>query len=1012
MQVILPSDKMLYYIVQSLEHDLAHDLHVGNPLGHDRGYSTLLSLPSETRDVMSGVQSGVQSGGITDKLTDDILNNITSDLAQQLIEFKNKQDIAYTELDESDTSENSKRIKEQLDASIQALQTNLKQKMYTYPEPYHTIQIVQQLEKNSPEAYNYFLKNGCDAELFDHITWLLNLYEMVTTLNPSNDQRQNRLFVSTQLVRSGLTGMFVFMILDFTQIDVANQIYRTALYLNNEIIEGKDIGVSIEKNPMDSRKESQLVVLTINSWLLEVTIQIKISPDGQVNLVLGNQVIPFVTPTPINLLQTGEMYNGINTNQEILCNYLTRYASIQENLYKQENMQVGGSIFGPDSEKHLLFQSYNTTSNLINEYINYITGGSRSRFSPAASIITKMKEQLTTNLRNNSLLTNDNYIINFAALLNPSEYPDISPSNFSVDSINKKSTFCNLLTTLNETIAQNQEQIPELINKLQILFTSATSQMLLPMDIDYESEQKMSKIIAALQFILISIENKDKLVRNESYKALENTENLKIFFNGVNQRLEQFKPVCEEFTRINESNKNLTGKQKLNFIYVVVMATSSVRYSINKLPLTSQLKDSGFIKSEYDMLGKMATLGQIQKMSPGTNIDDVSYKKLVQYITSGKSSFASGANIIGGNATDSNHFIPSIFKQSASTSLTALMTKFNNLTTTGIKYYINNANTSATKMGELNGQHFCPVSSIMDAQSTCSNVLSAVSNNGLEYGNFDVTIRDGNMARTGGETITYRIKYNVSKLNSKKIPTHIDLGAYVQVGSEVIINAGNIQGSGGSPLLSVPINGSDSPLKAVNCFKDLTIKVLQLSSRGSFEQLLQHINTDNSSIARQNRQDILNISFRKSLGDILQELNGVTFNGGYTKNTHTTDPVNIITNPNNARLTLSNDKPSGSRLLLLTLYGMGNINPNCMGGFMNGNGLYQLAYRYDGKMYGGKSQGKHKNRNTKKNKSTRMNKRLKNTKQKKTKVKTKQQKTKQKKTKQAKQKKTKQRKII
>jgi hypothetical protein len=129
---------------------------------------------------------------------------------------------------------------------------------------------------------------------------------------------------------------------------------------------------------------------------------------------------------------------------------------------------------------------------------------------------------------------------------------------------------------------------------------------------------------------------------------------------------------------------------------------------------------------------------------------------------------------------------------------------------------------------------------------------------------------------------------------------------------------------------------------------------------------LEFINT-NTKDAKKVRQMIMNRSIRKGLGDFLQELNGVVDNGGYVAApTPKESPMynikynakpetvaandSIIVPPNEGRLTLSNDKPSGCRLLLFILYAKSGINPNCMGGFMNPQGAFGVAYRSGGAM--------------------------------------------------------------
>lgn len=154
------------------------------------------------------------------------------------------------------------------------------------------------------------------------------------------------------------------------------------------------------------------------------------------------------------------------------------------------------------------------------------------------------------------------------------------------------------------------------------------------------------------------------------------------------------------------------------------------------------------------------------------------------------------------------------------------------------------------------------------------------------------------------------------------------------------------------------------------------------------------------------RRKIISISHRKALGDTLQELCGMIFNGGYVKGPFNFPKDKLIKKPNDLRLVLSNDKPSATRIIELGLYGKdggvymvnngdgktgyskyaeavhgnragvehniwyegvkhvdnanigtqrqplweknlggGGIGPNCIGGFMTTQGVCSLAFR-------------------------------------------------------------------
>jgi hypothetical protein len=117
------------------------------------------------------------------------------------------------------------------------------------------------------------------------------------------------------------------------------------------------------------------------------------------------------------------------------------------------------------------------------------------------------------------------------------------------------------------------------------------------------------------------------------------------------------------------------------------------------------------------------------------------------------------------------------------------------------------------------------------------------------------------------------------------------------------------------------------------------------------------------------RRKILEVSFVKSLGDFLQEINGVTKNGGYIKAPVISSPNNRIVDFNGPRLQLSNDRPSGIRAVLLLLFGQGDIRTDAIGGFVTNKkfclaGNLQLAPQKGGKRKSRKHKKKlHKTKN-------------------------------------------------
>jgi hypothetical protein len=269
------------------------------------------------------------------------------------------------------------------------------------------------------------------------------------------------------------------------------------------------------------------------------------------------------------------------------------------------------------------------------------------------------------------------------------------------------------------------------------------------------------------------------------------------------------------------------------------------------------------------------------------------------------------------------------------------------LQTGGNKFYINNAVSAPSAIGSVNSDFFCPISSVMDNMPICSTTATARLKNGLETGIMDVRIHDPE------NTMTYRVRV-VPNADS----SWAKIAAYVKINGEVIINVGdtdtdtadwpdranygNVNGPNPAILVNL-LGGAPNPMDAKTCLKGIFEaynKILTNSGITSYENLLDQLSspdqTATNPLPSQLRRVILEASFQKSLGDILQELAGVAYNGGYEyiANNPSYNPIGIIDPALVARLQLNNDRPSAVRALLLILYATQGINPQVIAGFM------------------------------------------------------------------------------
>ena len=372
------------------------------------------------------------------------------------------------------------------------------------------------------------------------------------------------------------------------------------------------------------------------------------------------------------------------------------------------------------------------------------------------------------------------------------------------------------------------------------------------------------------------------------------------------------------------------------------------------------------------------------------------------------------------------------------------------------KVYINNAVTAKEELGFLANNYFCPIASIMDNMPQCSSVQTAELIEGIEYGIMDIIIsnKTSTSESSAGKIITYRIRVEPIFQPSATLPHAANIGSYLKIGDEILINigAGMVEGlkenfawpdmSNLSNHVQVPlIKGGVNPLDAKTCLKnifsvyefdtfkdiidninyDFLISYLSLPSsytKDEIDEYLQSIKVTKNTIPptyptayellrdaaaarsatnyllpHEMRRMILEKSFLKGLGDTLQELTGITKNGGYVDNynTHISGFKQGPSPANQIRLQLSNDRPSGIRAIFLLLFGSGDMKDNAVAGYLTKN-KFAVTLRYKKQNETGIAEGNKKYKRKKKkltkkckNKKKKLTKKCKNKKKKLTK---------------------------
>ncbi len=323
------------------------------------------------------------------------------------------------------------------------------------------------------------------------------------------------------------------------------------------------------------------------------------------------------------------------------------------------------------------------------------------------------------------------------------------------------------------------------------------------------------------------------------------------------------------------------------------------------------------------------------------------------------------------------------------------------------RYFVNNAVSMSVDRLDVSQRHYCPTPSIIDAMTTiCANLKKSLES-GVEWGVMDFMVQcplpdDGGNLFTYRVRVEPALKnFN----NSRGVPSFVNISAYFQIKvfekdrqtsrDIVLINVrkGDIVPADSWPGTTdrsyhdgfeVNLASNDSgPLSASASVENLQYFIdaipFSVGYTDTYENLIRtlHIengetviatfsgesyttpNRDNLKISAKFKQQgffpdgpytvdelrrgIIEHSFRKSLGDYLQEMTTIVANGGYIISNFGGITLNPppqysaglqIRLPNAGRLGLHNDRPAAARAILLTLFARGDVNPNTLSGLV------------------------------------------------------------------------------
>ena len=434
------------------------------------------------------------------------------------------------------------------------------------------------------------------------------------------------------------------------------------------------------------------------------------------------------------------------------------------------------------------------------------------------------------------------------------------------------------------------------------------------------------------------------------------------FWTNFKKNFDKYYLIVKTIIDINVNK--ISQIQKINTSYMVSSSTGVISYCIKNIPPAriNRITDTE-LDNEMSILEAIYLTTNLKEGSSVGDPDDKLIKHFKKIISSNTLAFEGKSSY---TISDTNNVTTSSGKKKAK--IMGLINLPNEAKSDKKLFVINNA-ANVTGIGNF----FCPFSSILDGQATCKSYNSAIEKgNPIEDGETNVLVRDG-FTSSVPETMRYHVRVKKSATSSEWNDSKrmVEISAYLKIGDKILINIGweneptynhkKTDGTGAKvidpdkgpdPVFKVNLIaevGEKSPFDAKGCITNIidnNIKLLTNTDNTlkTWDGFLNIINSDGADVDTKGfgtisrdlfRRKIIQTSFIKSLGDYLQEINTVADNGGYigTPTSTTADGNNVLLPPNNFRLGLSNDRPSGVRIASFLLFGLSGINPKAIGGF-------------------------------------------------------------------------------
>lgn len=663
------------------------------------------------------------------------------------------------------------------------------------------------------------------------------------------------------------------------------------------------------------------------------------------------------------------------------------------------NFQVGGRISRTDYdefEKLLIPSKINiggsevpilNNTNLLQDIFKNLIQNKRISLENLLKIYMNVSLSNTETITLN--ITKNAFVVNFKRMSNIKQLPKDKLERFFIENLKKKTEYINGYNKNNDEIIKN---IDETVKSLKGYYdiTSNIQQ--------YVTLSQQPVNIYSLFKDNINIKDfagKDKQIIKQLINIEQRVKTIILLYDflfGLST-IEQYKRETTEI--LNYLIPKI--ENKVNYLldqYIEILETSKVLFQDTE----RELSRNELIAFRYLLASLILTINNVIKNGKQEDTD-ITYSSTLERLLLIKqkhilSTLAGGENILLTAVIPSFHDVrllefmrKNVYKANYQENTNAIIGK-----SSGVKdkpdildylenienlkfeskdeiikklYYINNA-VSIKILKQP--PYFCPVSSIIDGQSTCP---SSTGSNEFENGNMNVIIRDGELS---GEKQTTSLNVTgtiVSPIQGNK--KGYDITFNLRVGDFRFEDSLNISDIDKSNLLNARLNIQNSINEFANLLKTDFTQILTSEDDDGDINPVDTINI--SDIKFKNRCDlflsiiktkkdesitnsILKLVWKKMMGDFLQEINTVSKNSGYISYV----PNESINEPNGFRLGLANDRPSAIRMVIFTLFSKYGIKPNVLSGFINYQGNYFLAYRKEGaqQLTGGKNVKKRK----------------------------------------------------